>query len=218
MADVDSRKGRAYHDPAILEWASKLHAPHDGALQRAYDTPERLGFPAVQVGPGEGAILSLLLKLIRAERVVEVGTLAGYSAIWLARALPPGGRLWTVESDPDHAHAARANLLEAGLADSVGVLEGPGLEVLPTLERLGPFDAVFLDADKEGYPEYGAWAARNLRPGGLLLADNAFCFGRLLEDDRTAVALRRFHEEAREHFESAVIPTPDGLFVGIRKA
>jgi predicted O-methyltransferase YrrM len=103
------------------------------------------------------------------------------------------------------------------LADNVGILQGRALDVLPTLERLGPFDAVFLDADKENYPAYGAWAARNLRPGGLLLADNAFYFGRLLDDDPGAAAVRRFHEEVLDAFDTVVIPTPDGLLLGIRK-
>lgn len=217
MADPDSRKGTTYHAAEILNWVERLHSPHDTALGRAFDTPSRLGLPPIQVGPGEGKLLGFLLRWIRAERVVEVGTLAGYSAVWLARALPPGGRLWTVESDPVHAAAARENLDEAGLSTHVGIVEGKALEVLPTLERLGPFDAVFLDADKENYPFYGAWAAKNLRLGGLLLADNAFYFGRLLDDDPGAAAVRRFHLEAREAFETVVVPTPDGLLIGIRK-
>lgn len=217
MADPDSRKGTTYHAPEILDWVARLHAPHDAALQRAFETPARLGFPPIHVSPSEGKLLGLLLGMIHAERIVEVGTLAGYSAVWLARALPPGGRLWTVEADPGHAAAARENLEEAGLSNNVGILEGKAQEVLPTLERLGPFDAVFLDADKGNYPLYGAWAAKNLRPGGLLLADNAFYFGRLLDDDSESAAVRRFHEEAREAFETVVAPTPDGLLIGIRK-
>ena len=217
MADSDSRKGMAYHAPEILDWVNRLHSPHDAVLSRAFETPARLGFPPIQVGPGEGKFLGSLLRLVHAERVVEVGTLAAYSAIWMARALPPGGRLWTVECDVDHANAARANFVEAGLADKVGIMEGRALDVLPTLDRLGPFDAVFIDADKENYPAYGSWAARNLRPGGLLLADNAFYFGRLLDEDPGAAAVRRFHEETLDAFDTVVIPTPDGLLLGIRK-
>jgi predicted O-methyltransferase YrrM len=217
MADSNSRKGTAYHAPEILDWVNRIHSPHDEALSRAFETPTRLGFPPIHVGPSEGKLLGSLLRLVRAERVVEVGTLVGYSAIWIARALPPSGRLWTVESDMDHANAARTNLMEAGLLDNVGILVGQALDILPTLVRLGPFDAVFLDADKENYSAYGAWAATNLRPGGLLLADNAFYFGRLLDDEPGAAAVRRFHEETRDAFDTVVIPTPDGMLLGIRK-
>jgi len=94
---------------------------------------------------------------------------------------------------------------------------GRGVDVLPTLESQGPFDAVFIDADKESYDQYGRWAANNLRRGGLLLGDNAFFFGRLLEDSPGANAMRRFHEEARAHFDTVNIPTPDGLLLGVRR-
>ena len=217
MADADSRSGTVYLDQAILEWVARIHAPHDEALQAAYDAPGREEMPAIQVGPSEGKLLSLLLRMVGARKVVELGTLAGYSAIHLARALPPGGRLWTVEADPRHAKVARGALAKAGLDDRVEVVVSRAADVLADLERHGPFCAVFLDADKESYEQYGRWAARNVRRGGLLLADNAFLFGELLADDARAQGMRRFHETAREAFDTVCIPTPDGLLLGVKR-
>lgn len=217
MADPDSRKGRAYLSPEILRWVEALHAPHDRFLEAAFGAPEREGIPAIQVAPLEGRLLELLLRLAGVRRVVEIGTLAGYSALWLARALPPDGHLWTLEKSSKHAALAKKTFQAAGLSKRVTLLTGEALALLPRLSREGPFDAVFLDADKENYDAYGRWAAENLRPGGLLLADNAFFFGRLLEEDRGARAVRRLHEESIRFFETVCIPTADGLLVGIRR-
>jgi caffeoyl-CoA O-methyltransferase len=218
MADEDSRTGARYADAAVLDWLQRLHAPHDAGLERAYRSPETNGIPAIQIGPSEGRMLQILLRTIAARRVVEVGTLAGYSAIWMARGLPPGGRLWTIESDPRHAEIARRNFEAAGVLDRVELRLGAALDVLPGLAAEGPFDAVFIDADKGGYPDYGRWAATNLRTGGLLLGDNAFFFGRLLaDDDPTADAMRRFHREAAALFDSVCAPTPDGLLLGVKR-
>lgn len=217
MADPESRTGARYATPEVLRWLDALHAPHDAALARAYATPEREGLPAIHVGASEGRLLELLLGLVQARRVVEIGTLAGYSAIRLARALAPGGKLWTLELDERHARAAEDNLAAAGLTAAVTVLRGRATDLLATIEAHGPFDAVFVDADKEGYAEYGRWAARNLRAGGLLLGDNAFLFGDLLDDTPRAQAMRRFHEQAREAFDTVCIPTPDGLLLGIKR-
>jgi caffeoyl-CoA O-methyltransferase len=218
MADPASRAGQSYADPGILDYVARVHAPHDSALEHAFTAPARMGLPAIQVGPSEGRALFVLLRLAGATRAVEVGTLAGYSSIWLARALGPGGRLWTIESEPAHAAVARENLARAGVADRVEVRVGVAKSILPDLVAHGPFDAVFLDADKAGYVDYGRWATANLRPGGLLLADNAYFFGRLLADDEDAHRVRTFHEETREHYDSVCLGTPDGLLVGIRKS
>lgn len=217
MADTDSRQGLRYSTPAILEWLNRVHAPHDEGLERAFTSPQRHGMPAIQLNPSEGRLLELLVLLSGARRVVELGTLAGYSALRLARALPPGGHLWTLELEERNAAVARANLQAAGLAERVTVVVGPALQSLPGLEPHGPFDLVFLDADKRGYAEYGRWAARHLRPGGLLVGDNVFLFGRLLEDSPEAEAMRRFHQEAAAAFHSTCIPTPDGLLVGLKR-
>ncbi|MCS6901479.1 MAG: O-methyltransferase [Myxococcales bacterium] len=217
MADVDSRTGTSYLTRPILDYLAATHVPHDEGLARAFTAPCREGLPAIQVGPLEGKLLALLLRLAGAKKVVEVGTLAGYSALHLARALPPDGHLWTIEVDENHARVARENLAAAGMSHRVTVVQGVGLEVLPTLEPHGPFDAVFIDADKVNYDRYGRWAACNLRPGGLLLGDNAVYFGRLLAEEEAAPAMRRFHEEAAVQFDTVCIPTPDGLLLGIKR-
>jgi caffeoyl-CoA O-methyltransferase len=217
MADSSSRQGASYLTPEILQYTARLHAPHDAALQAAFAAPDVEGLPAIQVAPSEGKLLQLLLRLCGARRVVEVGTLAGYSAARMAAALPKDGRLWTVELEQRTAEIARRHLEACGFADRVQVCVGAALQVLPTLERHGPFDAVFLDADKESYDVYGRWAAKHVRPGGLLLADNAYFFGKLLEQSRAAEAMRRFHEESREAFDTVCVPTPDGLLMGIRR-
>jgi caffeoyl-CoA O-methyltransferase len=174
--------------------------------------------PAIQVAPSEGKLLGMLIALAGARRVVEVGTLAGYSALRIARALPPDGKLWSIEHDPRHAAVARTSIAEAGLADRVEVLVGPGVALLERLTPEGPFDAVFIDADKANYDRYGRWARANLRAGGLLLGDNAYFFGRLLEPSPEAEAMRRFHEEAAASFDTVCIPTPDGLLLGIKRS
>jgi caffeoyl-CoA O-methyltransferase len=215
MADNDSRAGQRYTTPEILAFVEKVHAGHDSGLARAFQVPE--GMPAIMVGPSEGKLLEILIRLVDARRVVEVGTLAGYSAIHLARGLAEGGHLWTIEYEPEHARVARANLEAAGVADRVTVEIGAGVEVLPGLERHRPFDAVFIDADKINYPAYGAWAARHLRKGGLILGDNAFLFGELMDDSERGRAMRSFHEQVARDFDSVCVPTPDGLVLGVRR-
>ena len=217
MADRDSRSGARYADAEILDYVNRIHAGHDAGLERAFRASDDTDIPAIQVGPGEGRMLELLLRLVNARKVVEIGTLAGYSAIRCARALGDGGHLWTIEYMAHHAEVARANIAAAGMSDKIDVVVGKALEVLPTLEKHGPFDAVFIDADKENYDHYGRWAARHLRPGGLLLGDNAFLFGNLLQETAAAQAMRRFHEEATQAFDSVCVPTPDGLLVGIKR-
>ena len=215
MADSSSRAGSRYASPQILEYVQRVHAGHDAALAQAFAVPE--GIPAIQVGPSEGKLLYLMLKLVGAKKVVEVGTLVGYSAIHMARALPAGGHVWSVEFEPKHAEVARGNIARAGLADRVTVHVGAGREVLPTLVGHGPFDAVFIDADKVNYDKYGVWATKHLRKGGLVLGDNSFLFGELLDDSDRGRAMRAFHEHVAQTCESVNMPTPDGLVVGIKR-
>jgi caffeoyl-CoA O-methyltransferase len=218
MADDLSRSGVTYVTPEVLSWLARVHVADDPQLRRAYETPAQATIPAIMVGPSEGKLLGMLLRLVLAKKVVEIGTLAGYSAIHIARALPEGGRLWTLESDPTHAALARDNLAAAGLSDRVTVIEGKALDSLSGLEAEGPFDAVFVDADKGNYDRYGRWAASHLRPGGLLIGDNALFFGKLLDpEDPSAAAMRRFHEEAALRFDTVCIPTPDGILLGVRR-
>lgn len=216
MADTNSRAGERTVLGEVVEWLNKLHAPHDKGLAQAFDAPAQSGIPAIMVGASEGKLLTLLLQLVGAKRVVEVGTLAGYSAIRMAKALPADGHVWSCEFDEKHAAIARANIHAAGEDRRISVLVGRAHETLPTVESSGPFDAVFIDADKGSYDLYGRWAAKNVRKGGLLLVDNANFFGRLLEDSPEAAAVRRCHEEAAQAFDTVCIPTPDGLLLGIK--
>jgi len=218
MADEASRAGERYSTPQILDWLATTHHPADEALRRAFLAPADHGMPEIQIGASEGRFLELLLRLANARKVVEIGTLAGYSALWIARALPSDGHVWTLESEPEHAGVARRVLAAAGVQDSVSVIEGDAIESLPNLSDFGPFCAVFVDADKARYDQYGRWAREHLRPGGLLIGDNAYFFGDLLEDTEAARAMRRFHEEMAEDFDSVCVPTPDGLAVGIRRS
>jgi caffeoyl-CoA O-methyltransferase len=215
MADKDSREGKRYQTAEIIKYVNDTHAGHDNALAQAFAVPE--GIPAIQVGPSEGKLLYLLLKLANAKQVVEVGTLVGYSAIHMARALPADGHLYSIEFDPKHADVARKNIERAGLADRITVHVGSGIDVLPTLEQHGPFDAVFIDADKQSYDKYGQWATQQLRKGGLVLGDNAYLFGELLDDSDRGRAMRAFHEHVAKTCESVCMPTPDGLVVGIKR-
>jgi len=218
MADQSSRAGERYASAQILDYAARTHHPEDRALARAFEAPARHGMPEIQLGPAEGRLIELLLRLTKARKVVEIGTLAGYSALWIARALPPGGHLWTIEANPKHAGVAAEVIGEAGFGDRVTIVRDDAAEILPKLRDSGPFCAVFLDADKGRYDLYGRWATENLRSGGLLIGDNAYLFGRLLEDSDEARAMRRFHEEMAVEFDSVCVPTPDGLAVGVKVA
>jgi caffeoyl-CoA O-methyltransferase len=215
MADNDSRAGSRYSTPDILDFVHRIHGPHDAALARAFAVPEDV--PAIQVSHCDGRLIYILMRLARARRAVEVGTLVGYSAIHLARGLAPGGRLWSIEFDPHHADLARANLAAAGLADTVTIVLGSALHVLPTLVGEGPFDAVFIDADKINYDRYGRWALENLRAGGLVVGDNAYLFGELMDDTPDARSMRAFHELVARTCDSVCAPTPDGMVVGIKR-
>jgi len=151
-------------------YIDSLFTPGDPVLKSTLGRAEAAGLPAHHLAPGQGKFLYLLAKLIGAKRVLEIGTLAGYSAIWLGRAIGPEGKLLSLELSPKHVEVARASLQEAGLSDSCEVREGAALSLLRDIE--GPFDLVFLDANKESYPAYLNHAVRLTRPGGLIVADN----------------------------------------------
>jgi predicted O-methyltransferase YrrM len=170
-----------------------LLIPDDPARDAAADGP---GVPPHEITALEGALLHVLARAIGARRVLEIGTLAGYSTIWLARALPAGGELITLERDAHHADVARANLANANVAADLRI--GPALDVLPTLT--GPFDLIFIDADKRSNPQYLEHAVRLSRPGTLIVADNVIRQGAVLDgDDPDARGVRRFLELAGEH-------------------
>lgn len=159
---------------AVDRYLTETLAPSDPALDAALRESDAAGLPAIQVAPNQGKLLHLLARAVSARAVLEIGTLGGYSTIWLARALAPGGRLVTLEADPKHAEVARANVARAGLAGIVELRLGRALETLPRLaeEKAGPFDLVFIDADKPSIPEYLEWSLLLSRPGTLILVDN----------------------------------------------
>ena len=165
------------------------------AAQRAADTA---GLPAISVSAAQGKFLHLLARICGARRILEIGTLAGYSTIWLARALPSGGQLITLEYDPRHADVARANIARAGLADRVEVRVGRALEALPGLVVDEPFDLIFIDADKPSTADYFRWALKLSRPGTVIVVDNVVRDGRLVDanGDGDVQGMRRFLEAA----------------------
>jgi predicted O-methyltransferase YrrM len=158
--------------------------PSDAALEAALQASTDADLPAIQVSANQGKLLHLVARLQGARSILEIGTLGGYSTIWLARALPAGGRLVTLESDPEHAAVANANIARAGLAGVVELRLGPALETLPQLaaEGRGPFDLMFIDADKPNTPEYFAWALRLSRRGSLIVVDNVVRKGAVADD------------------------------------
>lgn len=162
----------------------------DPALASAVADQQAARMPDIEVAPTGGKLLHLLARAIGARRVLEIGTLGGYSTIWLARALPDGGRVITIEAEPAHAAVARASIDRAGVGEKVEIRVGRGADVLPTLEDAAPFDLVFIDADKESNTIYLDWAARLGRPGALVIVDNVVRSGRVADpaDDSAQVA------------------------------
>lgn len=171
----------------------------DRAADAALDASAAAGLPAISVSPPQGKLLHLVARAMGARRILEVGTLGGYSAIFLARALPDGGRLVTLELDPKHAEVARANLARAGLAGRTEVRVGPANAAMRALaaEGAGPFDLIFIDADKQGYPEYFTLALALAKPGTLIVTDNVVRDGAVADpasQDANVRAVRTLHE------------------------
>jgi predicted O-methyltransferase YrrM len=198
----------------VDEYLEGLLLPSDAALEAALRTSSEAGLPAIQVSPTQGKFLHLLARGLRARSVLEVGTLGGYSTIWLARALPPGGRLLSLELNPVHAELARRNLARAGVADRAEVRVGPALETLPQLlrEGRGPFDLTFIDADKPPTTEYFDWAVRLSHPGSLIVVDNVVRKGAVSRDsssDEPVRGIRRFlaHLAADRRVRATVLQT-----------
>ena len=169
----------------------------DDALRAARTSITDAGMPQISVAANQGKLLWMLARLQHARRVLEIGTLGGYSTIWLARAVGPGGRVITLEAEPKHADVARANLARAGVASMVEVRVGQALDLLPGVAPDAPFDLVFIDADKPNIPEYFTWALKLTRPEGLILVDNVVREGALADasnTDPSVIGVRRLHE------------------------
>jgi len=208
-------------DDRLARYVTELFASEDSVLARIRERHAEANLPPIHISPDEGKLLLVLLRATAAKTVLELGALGGYSGVWLARALPPDGRLTTIERDPRHAALARRGFVDAGLADRVRVIEGAALDVLPTLTP--GFDAVFVDADKEPLAQYFEWSVRLLRRGGLLLCDNAFFHGAVVDEgDRSAQVegVRAFNRLAATdpRVVATVVPVRDGLVVGVKVA
>ena len=184
---------------AVDAFVGETIVSEDEGLRGAVEAAEAAGLPSIQVSPPQGKLLQLLVRLVGARTILEFGTLGGYSAILMARALPEGGRLISLEANPDYAEVARKSIDAAGVGEKVEIRIGPALEALPVLEEEGadPFDLVFIDADKVNTPNYFAWALDRTRPGGLIVADNVVRDGSLAHPtaaDEATQAQRRLHQ------------------------
>lgn len=204
-----------------------LFLPSDPVLDAAVASADAAGLPEIAVSPAQGMLLMTLAKATGARRILEIGTLGGYSAIWLARALPDDGHLVTLEYSPKHAEVARGNIARAGLSDRVEVIVGAAAETLPQLAAAGrgPFDLIFIDADKVGYTTYLEWSLQLSRPGTLIIADNVVRDGRVIDaddQDPNVTGVREFNARlaAEPRVSATILQTVgakgyDGLAVAV---
>lgn len=221
-----------YPNPDVPRWAAvdayfgQALAPQDDALLAALQANAQAGLPAHDVSAVQGKFLALLVQLTQARRVLEIGTLGGYSTIWMARALAPGGRITTLEKVPAHAAVAQRNWANAGVADRIESRVGSALDILPGLQ--GPFDLIFIDADKPNNPHYLEWAIKLSRPGTLIVGDNVVRGGHVVDgasDDTNVQGVRRFIERMAAHpkLDSTALQTVgekgwDGFSLSVVKA
>ncbi len=211
-------------DEALAAWAESVYRPEDEVLREIRARTVAAGLPSIEVGRFDGLHLEVLARACAARKAVEIGTLGGYSGVCLLRGMGEGGFLHTFERDPRHAAVARESFRRAGVAGQVELHVGPAAERLREVEGQGPFDLVFVDADKLGYPGYLAWAEANLRVGGVVLADNTFGFGHVHEASpagesaEAMAALRRFSERLAGggRFRATMLPTEEGLSFGVK--
>jgi caffeoyl-CoA O-methyltransferase len=207
-------------DNPLDQYIADLFAPEDEALQWIQAEADRQGIPPISILPDEGKLIYFLAKAIGARRAVEIGVLAGYSGVWIARALPADGKLYALELSERHARIAKRSFERAGVAERVDILEGPALNSLEKVAPNGPFDFVFIDADKPGYVDYLNWAVENLRPGGMVAAHNALSGRRILTpENEQDFAMAAFNRALADNprLDSTIIAVGDGLAAGIKK-
>ena len=211
-------------DVEITRYTEATFAPEDATLVEIRTRSHAAGLPDIQVGALDGLHLEVLARAGAVKKAVEIGTLGGYSGVCLLRGMGDDGRLWTFEMEPKHAEVARQSFANAGVGTRAEVIVGPALAKLPSIAAHAPFDLVFIDADKEGYPAYLDWAAEHLRVGGMVLGDNAFLFGEVIHDPATSGegvrirAMREFHRKlvSGGRFRSTMLPTGEGLALGVK--
>jgi predicted O-methyltransferase YrrM len=179
---------------AVDQYIAQTLVKQDAALEAAVADSAAAGLPAIAVSAAQGKLLMLLARMIGAKRILELGTLGGYSTIWLARGMAAGGKLTTLEYDPKHADIARKNIARAGLADVVEILVGRALDTLPQVTERAPFDLIFIDADKENTPQYWEWSLKLSRPGTIIIVDNVVRDGKVIDaasKDASVQGIRR---------------------------
>jgi predicted O-methyltransferase YrrM len=209
-----------YNDQ-ISQYISSLYAVEDSALTMAREDSPKQGLPAISIKPEEGRFLQFLVRACSATKAVEIGTLGGYSGTWIGRGLLPGGKLYTLDKDRRHAKVAREHFAAAGLDDVVEILIGDAHRSLQEIKNQGPFDFVFIDADKPGYPAYFDWAIENTRVGGIITAHNAFRKGTvvgIVEDDDLSELMRQFNQRVAENERliSTIYPAGDGTLISVK--
>lgn len=218
------------HTPDIspaITYIRQLFAPEDTALRAAAEAAHTLGQP-IHIGAEEGKFLQFLVQLHQPKKIIEIGTLTGYSALWMARALPKGGHLWSIEKSPTHHAAATQVIAQSDVADRITLLHGDAHTHLAILAAQAPFDMIFIDADKISYPHYLDWAEENLRPGGLIVGDNTLLLGAVMASEdalpqgvrpATAQAMRLFNARLAnpERYHSTLIPTQEGLTIALKR-
>ena len=196
-------------------------------LQVVLQLAKKRGTPPLQVIPTDGRTIEVLARTLQPMKIVEIGTLCGYSAVFLANALLPGGKLYTCEQSQHHIQVAREAFQQLQLEDKIDIIEGKALDTLPKLSEKGPFDLIFIDADKLNYPAYFDWAIANLRSGGMLLADNTFVFGHIAAENlpqqgelkNIVAAMREFNQKcvSDDRLVTTFLPTGEGLMVAVKK-
>ena len=209
-----------YNDQ-ISQYISSLFAVEDEALRKAREDSPKRGLPSISIKPEEGRFLQFLVRACGAKKAVEIGTLGGYSGTWIARGLLPGGKLYTLDKDSKHAAVAQEHFAAAGLEGKVEILIGDAHQSLIEIKKLAPFDFVFIDAEKPGYPAYFDWAIENIRPGGIIAAHNAFRKGSVVskgQDDDHSELMRQFNHQvaSEERLVSTIYPAGDGTLISVK--
>ena len=218
-------KSYSLENEALLDYVDQTFHPEDEVLKSVREGATKAGLPPIQVGKFDALHLEVIARASKATKIVEIGTLGGYSGIALARALPKEGLLYTLEIEKRNATFAEESFKRAGLSDKARVLLGPALDSLESIENEGPFDLVFIDADKLNYPKYFEWAVSNLRVGGVILGDNTFAWGQIAsteyktENDRDTIGgLQEFNKRmgSDPRLRSTILPTGEGLTMGVK--
>lgn len=213
------------NDRKIADYVERVFRPEDAVLKEIIERTKREGLPEIQLSAIDALHLEVIVRLVGAKKAVEIGTLAGYSGVTILRGMGKAAELHAFEIDPRHAAIAKKSFKKAGFEKEAVIYVGLALENLPKIEKKGPFDLVFIDADKVSYPKYLKWAEKNLRLGGVVVADNTFAFGMITDqcfnsssEEEDVKALRTFNQDIAQggHFRGTIFPTGEGLTVAVK--